>query len=96
MLDDIRSASNGEGKWDNVCVERFVGQLRARPWIEPALVDLVAHGLRTAVRDPDQSLWQQLREVIRDEDDLVGHQLTRISRITAAHLNGERARRASH
>jgi hypothetical protein len=67
----------------------FIGRLRDRPWIEPALVDLIAHGLRTAVCDPDPSLWQQLREVIRDEDDLVGHQLAEISRTTGAHLRNE-------
>jgi hypothetical protein len=77
-------------------IERFVGQLHDRPWIEPTLVDLIAHGLRTAVCDPDQSLWQQLREVIRDEDDLVGRRLAEISRITRGHLNVERAQRASH
>jgi hypothetical protein len=70
--------------------------LRDRPWIEPALVDLIAHGLRSAVCDPDQSLWKRLREVIRDEDDLVGHQLAEIGRIARGHLNVERARRASH
>jgi hypothetical protein len=64
MLDDIRSASNGEGKWNNVCVESFVTRLRDRPWIEPELVDVIAHGLRTAVRDPDPSLWEKLRQVI--------------------------------
>jgi hypothetical protein len=77
-------------------IETFIARLRDRPWIEPALVDLVAHGLRTAVRDPDPSLWQQLREVIRDKDDLVGHQLAEIGRIARRHLNVERARRASH
>jgi hypothetical protein len=32
------------------------------------------------------SLWRQLHEVIRDEDDLVGRQLVEISRITRGHL----------
>jgi hypothetical protein len=76
-------------------IESFIGRLYDRPWIEPALVDLIAHGLRTAVRDQDPSLWQQLHEVIRDEDDLVGYQLAEISRIARRHLNVERARRAS-
>jgi hypothetical protein len=75
-------------------IERFVGRLRDRPWIEPALVDVIAHGLRSAVCDPDQSLWDRLREVIRDEDDLVGHQLAEISIITGAHLRNEHQTRA--
>jgi hypothetical protein len=78
-------------------IETFIGRLRERPWIEPALVDMVAHGLRSAIRDPDLSLWQQLREVIRDDDELtVADQLTRISRITAAHLCNERTQHAAH
>jgi hypothetical protein len=79
-------------------IERsFIGRLRERPWIEPALVDAIAHGLWTAVRDPDPSLWQQLREVIRDDDELtVADQLRQISRVTAAHLCNERARHGAH
>jgi hypothetical protein len=78
-------------------IETFIGRLRDRPWIEPALVDLIARGLRTAVRDPDPSLWERLRVVIRDDEELtVGEQLTQISNITAAHLNNGRAREAAH
>jgi hypothetical protein len=51
-------------------IERFVVRLRERPWIDSALVNLIAHGLRTAVRDPSSSLWEQLREVIRDDEEL--------------------------
>jgi hypothetical protein len=77
-------------------IDSFVGRLRERPWIDSNLVDDIDRGLRTAVRDPDPALWKRLREVIRDDEDLVGEQLTQISRITAAHLNNERARRAAH
>ena len=77
-------------------IATFIGELRRRPWIEPAPVDLIEHGLRTAACDPDPALWERPREAILDEDELVGHQLTRISRMTAAHLNNERARRAVH
>ncbi len=77
-------------------IETFVGELRRRPWIEPALVDLIEHGLRTAACDPDPALWERLREAILDEDALVGNQLTQISRMTAAHLHNERARRAAN
>jgi hypothetical protein len=68
--------------------------LRDRPWIEADWIAAIDQGLRTSVRDPD--LWEKLREVIRDEDDLVGRQLAEIGRIARRHLNVERARRASH
>lgn len=77
-------------------IDTFIEELRQRPWIEPALVDLIAHGLQNAVRDPDPSLWERLREVIRDDEDLVADQLRQISRITAAHLCNERARTDAH
>jgi hypothetical protein len=82
---------------DAAIVETFVAMLRQRPWIDHPLVDSIAHGLRTAVRDPNPSLWKQLREMIRDDEELtVADQLTQISCITAGHLNDERARRAAH
>jgi hypothetical protein len=77
-------------------IDAFIGRLHNRPWIDSALVDEIDRGLRTAARDPDPALWKRLREVIRDDEELVGEQLTQISRITAAHLNNERARRAAH
>ena len=77
-------------------IESFVGRLLERPWLEPDWIAAIDQGLRTAVRDPDMPLWRQLHEVIRDDDEPLSEQLTRIGRITAAHLNGERARRASH
>jgi hypothetical protein len=78
-------------------IERFVGQLRERPWIDSALVDLIAHGLRTAVRDPNTSLWKQLREVIRDDEELtMADLLEQIGRVTRRHLDHEQARRAAH
>ena len=73
-------------------IEAFIARLRDRPWIEPTLVDMIAHGLRTAVRDPNPALCERLREVIRDDEELtVADQLTQISRITATHLNHEQA-----
>jgi hypothetical protein len=78
-------------------IETFIGQLRDRPWIDPALVDVIAHGLRTAACDPNPALWERLREVIRDDEDLtMADQLTQISRIAVTPLGGERARRAAH
>jgi hypothetical protein len=70
-------------------IASFIARLRERPWIEPALVDLIAHGLRSSVCDPDPSLWQQLREVIRDEEIAVADQLAEISRTTGAHLRND-------
>jgi hypothetical protein len=32
-------------------IEAFIGRLRERPWIEPALVDVIARGLRMAARE---------------------------------------------
>jgi hypothetical protein len=29
-------------------IEAFISRLRDRPWIDPALVDVIARGLRTA------------------------------------------------
>jgi hypothetical protein len=62
----------------------FIGRLRERPWIEPTLVDMIAHGLRTAACDSNPALWEELREVIRDDEDhlTMADQLTQISRIT--------------
>jgi hypothetical protein len=78
-------------------IESFVARLHARPWLEADWIAAIDQGLRTAVRDPDMSLWRQLHEAIRDDEELtVADQLRQISRITAAHLNGERARHASH
>jgi hypothetical protein len=34
----------------NTTIETFISRLRDRPWIDPALVDVIAHGLRTAGR----------------------------------------------
>jgi hypothetical protein len=77
-------------------IESFVARLHARPWLEADWIAAIDQGLRTAVRDPDRSLWDRLHEAIRDEELTVADQLTRIGRITAAHLCNERARRASH
>jgi hypothetical protein len=77
-------------------IESFIGRLRDRPWIEPALVDLIAHGLQTAVRDPNPVLWGRLHEVICDDDATVEHQLRQIGRLTKEHFDNERARRAAH
>jgi hypothetical protein len=78
-------------------IETFVNRLRERPWLEADRIAAIDQGLRTSVRDLDPSLWQQLREVVRDDEELtVADQLRQISRITAAHLCNERARRASH
>jgi hypothetical protein len=78
-------------------VESFIDRLRDRPWIEPALVDVIAHGLRTAVRDPDPSLWQRLHQVIGGDEELtVEEQLTQISSITAAHLCNEKTGCVAH
>jgi hypothetical protein len=61
-------------------IETFISRLRDRPWIDPALVDVIAHGLR----NPDPALWERLREVIRDDDLTMADQLARISEISAA------------
>jgi hypothetical protein len=76
-------------------IDAFIGQLRERPWIDPELVDLIAHGLRTAASDPNPVLWEKLREVISDEDEFVEHQLTQIGSITAEHRGTEQARHAA-
>jgi hypothetical protein len=70
-------------------IEVFIGRLRDRPWIEPALVDVIAHGLRTAACDPDPALWEQLREVIGDDDMTMADQLTQILEITAARCSAK-------
>jgi hypothetical protein len=46
----------------------FVTRLHTRPWLEADWIAAIDQGLRTAVRDPDMSLWRQLHEVIRDEE----------------------------
>jgi hypothetical protein len=63
-------------------IEAFISRLRDRPWIDPGLVDVIGHGLRTAACDPDPALWKRLREVIRDDELTMANQLARISRIT--------------
>jgi hypothetical protein len=77
-------------------IESFIVRLRDRPWIDSNLVTTIEVGLRTAIRDPNPALWEKLRHVIDDDDELtVEEQLTQIGRITAAHLSNERARRVS-
>jgi hypothetical protein len=78
-------------------IASFTSRLRSRPWLEADWIAVIDQGLRTAVRDPDPSLWRQLHEVICDDEELtVADQLRQISRITAAHLRNERARHAAH
>ena len=56
---------------------------------------MIDHGLRTSVRDPNPALWEKLRQVISDEDELVEHQLTQIGSITAEHRTTGQARHAA-
>jgi hypothetical protein len=76
-------------------IESFIGRLHARPWLAADWIAAIDQGLRTSVRDPD--LWEKLRQVISDDDDEpLSEQLKQIGMITRAHLDNERARRASH
>jgi hypothetical protein len=78
-------------------IESFIGRLRDRPWIDSDLVTTIEVGLRTAVRDLNPALWDKLRYVIEDDDELtVEDQLTQIGMITRAHLRNERARCVAH
>jgi hypothetical protein len=69
----------------NAMIDAFIEGLRRRPWLELDWIAVIDHGLRMAACDPDRFLWERLREVIHDDDDLtMADQLARISEITAA------------
>jgi hypothetical protein len=77
VMESVRGTGFGE-------VDAFISRLRERPWIDPTLVNVIAHGLRAAACDPNPALWERLREVIRDEDLTMADQLSRIREVTAA------------
>jgi hypothetical protein len=76
---------------DTTTIDTFIEALRRRPWMEADWIAAIEHGLRMSIRVP--VLWQKLRQVIDDDDELtVGQQLELISSITKAHRSDERRR----
>jgi hypothetical protein len=65
-------------------IDAFIEGLRRRPWLELDWIAVIDHGLRTAACDPNPALWERLREVIRDDEELtMADQLMQISEIAA-------------
>jgi hypothetical protein len=75
-------------------IDAFIEELQRRPWLEADWIAAIEHGLRTAVHDPNGTLWQKLQQVIEDDELTTKERLTQIKRITGEHRRAHQARRA--